>query len=172
MNYLKYIEYAPENLQFYLWLRDYTARFAQLSRSEAVLSPEWTQAQAAAEALTQMSTNKPSKKIDPTVAEVFKGTAFAADGKPKGFDNTDPFATPAKTPSLDDEHYVPSDYGSSTGDHTMHSNTTHRSVADQAFEDAGVKLKPCKFASVNQRMSLSLTTQQSPHSHIVTRSPA
>jgi hypothetical protein len=29
MNYLEYIELAPENLQFFLWFRDYASRFEQ-----------------------------------------------------------------------------------------------------------------------------------------------
>lgn len=144
MNYLKYIEYAPENLQFYLWLRDYSARFDLLQRSESLLSPEWTQAQAKAEAIAQATSNKPSNRVNADVADVFKGTDFAVDGKPKAIDSGDPFATPCKTPSIEDQRDGLSEYGSSTGDHTMRSNTTHRSVADQAFEDAGLKVKPCE----------------------------
>ncbi|KAK5174884.1 uncharacterized protein LTR77_000020 [Saxophila tyrrhenica] len=142
MNYLRYIEYAPENLQFFLWLRDYSSRFSQLSPSEAVLSPEWTQAQAEAEAAMQASSNKPVKRVNPEVAEVFRGTDFAVDGKPKAIDNSDPFATPGKTPSLEDKREEMSEYGSSSGDRTVQSNSTHRSTADQAFEDAGMKVKP------------------------------
>ena len=38
-----YVSYEAENLQFYLWLRDYTKRFFSLPESEQALSPEWTQ---------------------------------------------------------------------------------------------------------------------------------
>ena len=39
MQYLLYVEHAAENLQFYLWLRDYTERFNALSENEKALSP-------------------------------------------------------------------------------------------------------------------------------------
>lgn len=42
MNYCLYIEHTAENLQFYLWLRDYTSRFEKASASEKVLSRPWT----------------------------------------------------------------------------------------------------------------------------------
>jgi hypothetical protein len=41
MDYLVYIAHDAENLQFYLWLKDYTKRFAELKQEEQVLSPEW-----------------------------------------------------------------------------------------------------------------------------------
>jgi hypothetical protein len=147
MNYLKYIEFAPENLQFFLWLRDYRQRFAQLSPNEAVLSPEWTLEQAEAEAQAHVAANKSSRPpVNAAVADVFKGTDFAVEGKPK-VNSADPFDTPDKTPSLDEKRDVMSEYGSSTGNKTNQSNTTHQSVADNAFEEAGVKLKPCKSLS-------------------------
>jgi hypothetical protein len=42
MNFLKYIELSAENLQFFLWYRDYSKRFNELPASEKALSPEWT----------------------------------------------------------------------------------------------------------------------------------
>ena len=47
LDYLVYITHDAENLQFYLWLRDYTKRFNALPKSERALSPEWTVAEAA-----------------------------------------------------------------------------------------------------------------------------
>ena len=41
MDYLVYIAHDAENLQFYLWLLDYTKRFEDLPASEKALSPEW-----------------------------------------------------------------------------------------------------------------------------------
>ncbi|KAI5809996.1 hypothetical protein DFH27DRAFT_537366 [Peziza echinospora] len=40
MNYLLFIEHSAENLQFYLWLRDYERRWDALPQSEKDLSPE------------------------------------------------------------------------------------------------------------------------------------
>lgn len=41
MDYLVYIEHNAENLQFYLWCKDYARRFDALPEEEKALSPEW-----------------------------------------------------------------------------------------------------------------------------------
>lgn len=41
MNYLLYVQYSAENLQFYLWLLDYEKRWKALPQSKQDLSPEW-----------------------------------------------------------------------------------------------------------------------------------
>lgn len=41
MDYLVYIEYSAENLQFYLWYRSYVERFNASTEEERALSPEW-----------------------------------------------------------------------------------------------------------------------------------
>lgn len=46
MDYLVYISHDAENLQFWLWLQDYTNRFNAAPRSEQVLSPPWSQEEA------------------------------------------------------------------------------------------------------------------------------
>ena len=149
MNYLKYIEFSAENLQFYLWLRDYTARFEKLPGSEQALSPEWNQAQAEAEANGTTSSSRPLRKVSPQIAEVLRNTDFA-DGKPKAIcEKADPFHTPDKTPSLEEKRDGFLDDGSSAADSKTVATTTttsHHVVADQAFEDAGMKWKPCKLS--------------------------
>ena len=169
MNYLKYIEFAAENLQFYLWFRDYSARFERLPGSEKVLSPEWTQAQAEAEA--NNAATKSSSKANPSVANVFKGTDFA-DGRPKPMtDKADPFNTPDKTPSLEEKRDTFSEYGSLTSDEkTTLNSSQHRSVADHAFDDAGMKWKPCKNPSKLSHRPLVTDLTQLPRSHTATRS--
>ncbi|ODH44930.1 hypothetical protein ACO22_00553 [Paracoccidioides brasiliensis] len=42
MNYLIYVERNAENLQFFLWHRDYARRFYLIAESQRQLSPEWT----------------------------------------------------------------------------------------------------------------------------------
>lgn len=39
MDYLVYVEHNAENLQFYLWYKDYCSRFHALSENEKALSP-------------------------------------------------------------------------------------------------------------------------------------
>ena len=46
MDYLVYISHDAENLQFWLWLQDYTYRFNAAPRSEQALSPPWSQEEA------------------------------------------------------------------------------------------------------------------------------
>ena len=41
MDYLVYIEFSAENLQFYLWFKDYVRRFETLPEKEKALSPEF-----------------------------------------------------------------------------------------------------------------------------------
>jgi hypothetical protein len=41
MDYLVYVEYNAENLQLFLWYRDYVRRFDALPKKEKTLSPEW-----------------------------------------------------------------------------------------------------------------------------------
>lgn len=41
MDYLIYVEHNAENLQFYLWYRDYVQRFEALPKAAQALSPEW-----------------------------------------------------------------------------------------------------------------------------------
>lgn len=138
MNYLKYIEHAAENLQFFLWYRDYTARFANLPESERVLSPEWTPAQAEAAAASAKQAR--SKKSNGQSSSIFKNTDFADSNATT--EKSDPFNTPPKTPSLNDKHDMTSEYGSSTGDDTLVSSSVARSTAGHAFTEAG-KLQPC-----------------------------
>lgn len=45
MDHLLYVERAAENLQFFLWYKDYTRRFNQLPEAQNVLSPEWSNSQ-------------------------------------------------------------------------------------------------------------------------------
>jgi hypothetical protein len=173
MNYLKYIEHSAENLQFYLWFQDYSARFEQLPESEKILAQEWTRAKAEAEAVGNTSTAKVSKQANEQVKEALKGTDFA-DGKPKpAVDSADPFDTPDKTPSLEEKRDVLSEYGSSSGDgKTTTSSAAHRSMADHAFDEAGMKWQPCmQMINSSLRMAI-LTSSQSPCSHTVTRSIA
>ncbi|PVH80780.1 regulator of G protein-like protein [Cadophora sp. DSE1049] len=41
MDYLVYVEFSAENLQFYLWFKDYVRRFEALPENEKALSPEF-----------------------------------------------------------------------------------------------------------------------------------
>ena len=143
MDYLKYVAFAAENLQFYLWFKDYSARFEKLPETERPLSTEWTKAQAEEAA---NSSNRISRTIVPSkVAQMLKDTDFA-DGQPRStFDKADPFVTPAKTPSLEEKRELSSEYASSSTDGKTQSSAEYRSNADHAFDEAGLKWKPREY---------------------------
>ncbi|KAK5165644.1 hypothetical protein LTR04_001110 [Oleoguttula sp. CCFEE 6159] len=146
MNYLKYIEHAAENLQFFLWHRDYSKRFSNLPEHERTLSPEWTLAQAEAEAARAQSGRQ--KKVSPSVAVALKGTDFADGPRVSEVERSNPFHTPPRTPSADEKRENGSfDYGSSNGDDKSTAwlsskQYNHHKKAEGAFEDAGLKWQP------------------------------
>ncbi|KAF2773586.1 hypothetical protein EJ03DRAFT_347562 [Teratosphaeria nubilosa] len=141
MNYLLYIEHAAENLQFFLWFKDYQARWEKLPESDKKLAPTWSAEQAEAEIA---SNNVRPKRANPTVAALLKDTDFA-DGAPRSKpDKPDPFDTPPKTSfELDESRDGMSEYGTAmTDDKTLASSNVHSAKAEQAFEEAGMKWKP------------------------------
>ena len=137
MNFLKYIELSAENLQFFLWYRDYVRRFNALPESEKVLSPEWTGEPSPGNDI------KPNPRVfGSEAADILKGTDFATEGRlgeaEKGA--SDPFNTPPRTPNSFDhrgaESFVTDDYSRVT------SKIDHAQRAAGAFEHAGLKWKP------------------------------
>ncbi|KAL1585864.1 hypothetical protein WHR41_05095 [Cladosporium halotolerans] len=155
MNYLKYIEHAAENLQFFLWYHDYTARFNNLKESERALSPEWTQAQADAEALSAVQQQR-SKAANVEAHSILQGTTFASNNASKINEKGDPFHTPPAS-SFDEQRAVASEYGSSTGDDTLVSSATARGIASQAFGDAGMKWQPFTTQPYRDEISRIIT---------------
>ncbi|GAB7363214.1 hypothetical protein MBLNU230_g3496t1 [Neophaeotheca triangularis] len=165
MNYLKYIEHSAENLQFFLWYRDYCSRWEQLPRSERVLSPEWTREQA--EADSSNSQQRQSRTVNHDAAKALKGTDFAEPGhRGSPGDKTNPFHDPSKTPSLEDmdRRVASSDYGSSAaygssaGDNTLSSSLAHKKAADQVFDDAGMTWKPFTTQPYRDEVARIITT--------------
>ncbi|MCJ1348222.1 hypothetical protein MMC31_006453 [Peltigera leucophlebia] len=99
MNYLVYIEYSAENLQFFLWYRDYVKRFNELPSSERVLAPEWTVEQAEAEASTNQ-TNAAQVPMSKEAAAILKGSDFVPPSVSMvELKSSDPFNTPPRTPT-------------------------------------------------------------------------
>lgn len=151
MNYLIYIEHAAENLQFFLWYKDYTRRFDQLPASERNLAPVWTAEQAEAQTSSMKDNPVPIKGMSLEAVAMFKGTDF---GTPKvtvveaGKGN--PFNTPPITPNSGEQGSIaPSEYPWSDSGSTLRSGfkATHDKKAAGAFDAADVKLRPCKLQS-------------------------
>ena len=145
MNYLKYIEHSAENLQFYLWFHDYTARFNNLAEGERALSPEWTREQAEAEATTAAQQTR-TKHANVEANAILKDTSFDDGNSAQVNERGDPFHTPPSV-SFDESRngVTSSDYASTTGtgENTLVSSAKARGIASQAFGDAGMKWQPC-----------------------------
>lgn len=144
MNYLVYIERAAENLQFFLWVKNYTKRFAELPATERALAPSWVTEKSDGENL-KAAPIVPGT-ISPEAAAIFKDTDFAGPTVDVVEYTHNPFHTPPATPgregSVPNSEYVWHDDGS-----TLHSNSTVKSFnknAAAAFESADVKLQPCE----------------------------
>jgi hypothetical protein len=150
MNYLKYIELAAENLQFFLWHKDYSNRFDALPESEKKLSPEWTMDQAEAEALAaQAQPRSRANKVSPETAAVFRGTEFESQPRIADAEKGNPFYTPPRTPSSDTKREE-----SKSLEHSSYtSKSTFQKKAEGAFEDAGLKWQPCTSQSLSILMS-------------------
>ncbi|KAI5273413.1 hypothetical protein E4T47_03324 [Aureobasidium subglaciale] len=158
MNYLKYIEHSAENLQFYLWYRDYIERFDNLPASEKALSPEWSAAQMDAE------TARPArrKKAPAEIATVLQGTDFA-DTVPLHAEKRDPFNDPGsdspgmmmKTPVSPTFSEFNSSYTSD--ERPVSSRSDFHRKAEEALGDAGMKWKPFTAQPFREEMTRIIT---------------
>ncbi len=137
MDFLKYIEHDAENLQFFLWCKDYALRFFALPEHEQRLAPEWTAEQAQVEKKA-IESEKPMKaSIDPNI--IIRSTEFEPP-RPFQQNGHNPFNTPPGTPSGNGrESMAPSTVGWSENGSTLNSGATdHTRKTAQAFEEAKV----------------------------------
>ena len=128
MNYLIYIERSAENLQFFLWYRDYTKRFAEASTSDIALAPEWTSVMQEETMAKIQKEHMEKLRKDPPVASIFAGTDFEKRTavQPMVAPCADPFSTPPST-----SH----DMASVSGSHV-----SQKTMARDAFAAAGVDM--------------------------------
>ncbi|KAJ6779934.1 hypothetical protein PWT90_05355 [Aphanocladium album] len=133
MNYLIYIEHSAENLQFFLWYKDFVKRFGAADTTDLRLSPEWTQAMEDEVVARLRKDNAEKQRPDNAVAaNMFKGTDFEKQGLETGASN--PFTTPPRTAHGSDQESV------YTVSHAPTSTVaTYRSQASEAFNAAGAK---------------------------------
>ena len=152
MNYLQYIERSAENLQFFLWYRDYSKRFSALPSKEQMLAPEWVPQASDAEPPGSvppgLGGRKPSAHSDAN--GIFNGTSFVTEPKVLANDpNANPFHTPPRTPDPPrDRQSLTSPSArawSDTASTLQGTNVTgsHQQKAAEAFEAADVKVMPC-----------------------------
>ena len=151
MNYLIYIEHAAENLQFFLWYKDYLKRFDQLPANEQALAPTWRAEHVEAEANQSSALSK--KHISPEAAAAFKGTGFAPPvASVTEVVRGNPFNTPPRTPLGERESINPSEKAWSDNGSTLNmshpTGGSHQKSAAGAFEGADVKWQPCEHDSI------------------------
>ncbi|KAH6630452.1 hypothetical protein B0J18DRAFT_102157 [Chaetomium sp. MPI-SDFR-AT-0129] len=77
MNYLRYVERSAENLQFFLWQRDYERRFTTAKTADVALAPEWTRGMEE-DAIRRIKKEHSERVRQPPkeAVELFKGTDF------------------------------------------------------------------------------------------------
>ena len=102
MNYLIYIELAAENLQFFLWHRDYSKRFSELPASKQALAPEWTNGRGDGERPAAQTNSSVPKKVGQETAAILKVTDFAQPKVTVSELHDNPFHTPPRTPGIED----------------------------------------------------------------------
>ncbi|KAK5115133.1 hypothetical protein LTR62_001830 [Meristemomyces frigidus] len=152
MNYLKYIEHSAENLQFFLWYRAYCTKWDALPECEKALAPVWTAEQAEAELAGSTAHTQP-KQFNLQVAAILRDTDFADGARKATFDRSDPFDTPDQN-SVDEKRGPNSDYGSSFSDEkTSGGSYVAHSVANNAYEEAGMKWMPFTMQPYRDEMT-------------------
>lgn len=135
MNFLKYIELSAENLQFYLWFRDYSKRFDELPEAEQVLSPKWH-----GDMSMQMEMKPANKPTNAEAAAMLEGSDFANVYTPPSQKvGRNPFFTPPLTPTSLDRR---EDSLDSCDDSMTIGKVDHARRAAGAFENAGLRWKP------------------------------
>ena len=154
IEYLLYVEHCAENLQFFLWYKDYAKRFENLSASEQCLSPEYTQSRPPP---IGEATNQPQQARTKTpkvtlAVQRFVDNAFAARSN-KTIGLAPPSPALSKPNSINPADIFGSPGTSTTSGHLAFSfsgNTSidginYKQVTAEAFEEAEIKWQPCKY---------------------------
>ncbi|RMZ79480.1 hypothetical protein DV738_g3324, partial [Chaetothyriales sp. CBS 135597] len=150
MDFLVYIEHSAENLQFYLWYRDYVRRFFQLPEHLQSLSPEWTEGHTQAER-NGAEKEKPAKSLAPDAANMLKGTDFDPSAKPHVPESNygpNPFSTPPRTPSANDRD----SWAAASLPWSENPSVEHTKKTAQAFNEAEV-LQPFTIQPFREEIS-------------------
>jgi len=133
-----YVQFSAEELQFWLWIRDYEARFETLGEHKS-LSPIWTKeeavaaAQASATAPKSLLTTVKNTEIHTTKAEASSETLSSS-----------PWGTPPPTPSTKSDSNSPWDESDLQG-HMDKMPANYKETAANALRAANHQWQPSKF---------------------------
>ncbi|KAH7158076.1 hypothetical protein B0J13DRAFT_188022 [Dactylonectria estremocensis] len=134
MTYLIYVEHAAENLQFYLWYKNYEKRFNEANTTDTKLAPEWTQAMQDDAVAKIRKENADNIRKEPKGTDIFKGTDFEKHGSDKLVDGANPFHTPPQSSRSDEgSMYTASHVAASSNP------SSYQTQASEAFQAAGVR---------------------------------
>jgi hypothetical protein len=138
MDYLVYVEHNAENLQFYLWYRDYLRRWNALPEAEKALSPEWIPETKEIPVLTKEQ--DPEKQAAQPKKNVLKKspTEQGYDSQGAALFTEDREAIP------DDRHMSVFQENGSTLAPSVSDVTATPSTAEVTAQ-AGLKWQPCKL---------------------------
>lgn len=145
MDFLVYIEHDAENLQFYLWYKDYVRRFEALSDYEKKLSPEWVPETTEPPALTKDAEKNEGRKRNPPmdISDFNDMADFEADVKSKDGQSRTNLSR------------ADSALGSPTAPSVLSNSTGGRS--GEKPSQAGLKWQPCMFR-ISRTRNLVLTS--------------
>lgn len=153
MDYLVYVSHDAENLQFYLWLQDYTKRFYAAPRSEQVLSPPWFDAEAAAQPSSYNPTDgdKPPRtadksRVDLAEYEIKYEIAVAAAAAASGGEHQHPPLSPVLS-AQGYEKYHGGGFDNKSVLSGIHSMRTVADSVDDANTQLGLRWQSCKYSS-------------------------
>ncbi|KAH6888084.1 hypothetical protein B0T10DRAFT_67513 [Thelonectria olida] len=150
MTYLIYVEHAAENLQFWLWYKDYEKRFNEADTTDIKLAPAWTEAMQQETVAKIRKENVDNIRREPKVAQIFKGTDFEKQGGERVVDGN-PFHTPPSSSRGEDSSmYTASNASPSTNP------SSYQTQASEAFQAAGVS-QPFTIQPFREEISRVIT---------------
>lgn len=130
MDYLVYVSHDAENLQFWLWLQDYTKRFYAAPSNEQDLSPPWLEAEQAQAAQPYGNgSDQPPRTADKSRIELSEYEAK--------FDLPESSLSPINSPQYDKQSFISG---------VANSNKTVADSVDEANAQMGLKWQSCEFA--------------------------
>ena len=126
MDYLVYVSHDAENLQFWLWIQDYTKRFYASSKSDQALSQPWYDVE-------NTQPNGTASEQHPRTADKSKMDVIEYEAN---FENAENSVSPIMSPHFDKQSFISS---------TANSNRTIADSVDDVNAQMGLRWQSCKI---------------------------